>query len=456
MNADELATALEDRSARGIAATVGRLIRSGALDPGDRLPTVREIASQIGVSPTTVGEAWQALAAAGAIESRGRAGTFVRQGSGPHGPERYQRITRGPGVYSHDLSTGIPDPALLPDLDRARSLADQGDLTTNYFDDPVDPGLLTALEDLWPFPAQRITVVDGCLDALDRITSVLVRFGDRVLVENPTFPPLLDLLGDLGAEVVAVDLDEHGPVPDSLAAGLELHPVALFLQPRAHNPTGIAMDEIRAKELAALLADAPDVIVVENDHAAEISAAPLHSLGVSLPDRTVHIHGFSKSHGPDLRLAAIGGSAAVVGAVVSRRRLGPGWSSRILQRLLAAMLTDDATVRAVERARDEYATRRARLASALAVRGVATGGSDGIHLWIPVADEQTALVALASRGIGASPGGPFATGPVEGDHIRVTAGLVADGFDELADMLADAALGPLAINRAPGSAAAAV
>jgi len=285
-------------------------------------------------------------------------------------------------------------------------------------------------------------VVDGCLDALDRITSVLVRFGDRVLVENPTFPPLLDLLGDLGAEIIAVDLDDRGPVTASLAAGLELEPVALFLQPRAHNPTGVALDEVRAKELAVLLAEHPAVVVVENDHGAGISSEPLHSLGVTLADRTVHIHGFSKSHGPDLRLAAIGGSAEVVDAVVSRRRLGPGWSSRILQRLLAAMLADEATVRAVEQARDEYSTRRSRLVEALAERGVVTGGTDGIHLWIPVADEQTALVALASRGIGASPGGPFATGPLAGDHIRVTSGLVADGFDELADMLADAALGP--------------
>jgi len=442
VDAEELSDAIEDRSARGIAATVGRLIRSGALDAGHRLPTVREIATQLGVSPTTVSEAWQALAGAGAIESRGRAGTFVRDGSGPQGPERYQRITRGPGVYSRDLSAGIPDPALLPDLDRARALADQGDLTTNYFDDPVDPGLLAVLHDLWPFTAERITVVDGCLDALDRITSVLVRFGDRVLVENPTFPPLLDLLGDLGAEVVPVELDEHGPIVESLAAGLELGPVALFLQPRAHNPTGVAVDALRAKELCELLVDSPGVVVVENDHGADISAVPLHSLGVTLADRTVHIHGFSKSHGPDLRLAAIGGSAAVIDAVVARRRLGPGWSSRILQRLLAAMLTDAATVHSVEHARNTYAERRARLASALAERGVVTGGTDGIHLWIPVADEQSALVTLASRGIGASPGAPFATGSLRGDHIRITAGLVSGGVEELADMLADAALGP--------------
>ena len=441
VDTDDLVAAIEDRSARGIAATVGRLVRSGAYAPGDRLPTVREVAARIGTSPTTVSEAWQALARAGAIESRGRAGTFVRELGGAHGPERYQRITRGPGAYELDLSTGTPDPALLPDLERAHARSRLGDVTTNYLDETVDPELRAVLLERWPFTPGALTVVDGCLDALDRVSAALVRFGDRVLVEHPTFPPLLDLLGDLGAEVVPVELDGSGPVPASLAAGLELDPVACFLQPRAHNPAGVALDAARARRLAALLREHPGVVVVEDDHGADISTAPAVSLGTELPDRTVHVMGFSKSHGPDLRLAAVGGAAEVVDAVVTRRRLGPGWTSRILQRLLATMLRDEVTTAAVAAARDTYAARRRVVADALAARGVHTGGSDGIHLWVPVHDEQTALVALASRGVGASPGAPFATGPLEQDHIRLTVGLVSDGVEELADAVAQAALG---------------
>ena len=66
-------------------------------------------------------------------------------------------------------------------------------------------------------------------------------------------------------------------------------------------------------------------LVVEDDHANDISPAPLVSVGHWLPARTVHIRSFSKSHGPDLRLAAIGGAGDVVTAVANRRRLGPGW-----------------------------------------------------------------------------------------------------------------------------------
>ena len=73
--ADHLANRITDRTARGIAAAVGRMISDGTLPVGERLPTVRELAKGLGVSPTTVSEAWQSLAAVGAIDARGRQGT---------------------------------------------------------------------------------------------------------------------------------------------------------------------------------------------------------------------------------------------------------------------------------------------------------------------------------------------------------------------------------------------
>ncbi|BDZ64385.1 hypothetical protein GCM10025877_13230 [Agromyces mangrovi Wang et al. 2018] len=67
-----------DRTPRAIAAVLARLINDGDLAPGIRLPTVRELGTALGVSPATISQSWQALARAGLIESRGRAGSFVR------------------------------------------------------------------------------------------------------------------------------------------------------------------------------------------------------------------------------------------------------------------------------------------------------------------------------------------------------------------------------------------
>ena len=66
-----------DTSPRGIAGVIARLVNTGELAVGERLPTVRELARGLGVSPATVSQAWQALSRAGLIESRGRAGSFV-------------------------------------------------------------------------------------------------------------------------------------------------------------------------------------------------------------------------------------------------------------------------------------------------------------------------------------------------------------------------------------------
>ena len=217
--------------------------------------------------------------------------------------------------------------------------------------------------------------------------------------------------------------------------------MAVFVQPRAHNPTGASLSAGRAGELARLLAG-HDLVVVEDDHSGAIAGVELASLGRALPDRVVHIHSFSKSHGPDLRLAALGGATAPIEAVIRRRRLGPSWSSRLLQTVLAAMLTDAGTEARVAKAAATYARRRSGLRAELAARGVDTIDGSGLNLWIPVHDEQVAVVALAARGIGVSPGSPFEVDPAPTPHVRVTVGAVRDGFGELADRLAQAAAQP--------------
>lgn len=435
----DLVDAVDDRTARGIAAAVGRMITDGSLPVGQRLPTVRDLAKALGVSPTTVSEAWQSLSAVGAIDARGRQGTFVRQPTGPATPRRYRRVTEGPGHFALDLSTGTPDPALLPDLGPLLAKVSRQSLTSSYLDHPVLPPLEERLSASWPFPAEAITVVDGAMDALDRVASVIVRLGDRVVVEHPTFPPLLDLLDLLGAEVVGVPLDAEGMRVDALQSALALGATAVFLQPRAHNPTGITMSARRGRQLAAALATS-DAVIVEDDHSGDIASGALVSMGTHLPHRTVHLRSYSKSHGPDLRLAAVGGAGEVVSAVANRRLLGPGWSSRILQSVLLEMLDHAPTQRAVTAARLEYARRRKAVTAVLSERGVGFTGSDGINLWMQVADERSALITLAAQGIGAAPGEPFM---VHGDtpSLRVTVGLVDHDAERVAGMLADAAGG---------------
>jgi DNA-binding transcriptional MocR family regulator len=176
--------------------------------------------------------------------------------------------------------------------------------------------------------------------------------------------------------------------------------------------------------------------VVEDDHSGSISTGADVSLGTWLPDQVVHVRGFSKSHGPDLRIAAVSGPAQILDRVVSRRMLGPGWTSRMLQTILLDLLVEPRSREAVATARLTYARRQSAICSALATHDLELEVPDGINLWLPVADERAALVQLATEGIRAAGGAPFLAVPQGGDHVRVTTGLV----DESAAAAVGAAL----------------
>ncbi|QYF72962.1 PLP-dependent aminotransferase family protein [Cryobacterium sp. PAMC25264] len=433
---------IEQATPAGIAAALGRLISSGRLAPGERLPTVRDLAGLLGVSPATVSHAWQALSSAGLIVSRGRSGTFVREPSRHWLPARTQTLAGHLSDARIDLSRGTPDPLLLPALGPALSRVSQRAMTPSYQALPVIPELLTVLTGSWPYPAEAITVVDGALDAISRSLELVARFGDRVIVEDPGFPPFFDLLDQMGIERLPVAVDAEGIVPDAFQAALALSPAAVILQPRAHNPTGASMSADRAAELARLLGASPraaHTVVIEDDHSGAISTSPDVSLGRWLPERVLHVRSYSKSHGPDLRIAALGGPAALVDRIVARRMLGPGWTSRMLQTILHELLTDGASMAQVNEARHVYFARQKALADALTGFGLPLARADGINAWVPVADERDAIVRLAASGIRVAGGIPFLASERPESFIRVTAGALPDDVLPVARAIAAAA-----------------
>ncbi|TAJ48938.1 MAG: aminotransferase class I/II-fold pyridoxal phosphate-dependent enzyme [Herbiconiux sp.] len=439
---DQIVSAVEHRTPEGIAAAISRLIRSGALSAGDRLPTVRDVAATLGVSPATVSNAWQALSGVGLITSRGRAGSYVLQAATPWMPPHFGELAGSHVVARLDLSSGTPDPELLPDLRAAFTKLPARADTASYLSSPVLPELELQLRASWPYPVASLTIVDGALDAISRALETLVRFGDRVVVENPGFPPFFDLLDHFGVERIPVSLDGAGMRPDSLDRALRMAPAAIILQPRAQNPTGISMTEERARELARVVranSHLGDPVIIEDDHSGEISNSAAHSLGTWLPNRTLHVRSYGKSHGPDLRIAALGGPEALIDRIVARRLLGPGWTSRMLQTILYELLTANASVSTIHDARRIYQARQRMLSEALVAHGLAHTPSDGINTWIPVADEKAAIVTLAASGIRAAAGSSFWAAPGGASFLRVTAGRVSDDFDLVGGLLASAA-----------------
>jgi DNA-binding transcriptional MocR family regulator len=436
-----LVDVIDDRSARGIAAAVGRLISSGEIRPGTRLPTVRELASALGTSPARVDVAWRALAGNGVVETQGRRGSFARTAPQPAAPTRWWGLAAPVNQFKLDLSTGAPDQSLLPHLDAAVSRSAERLSLSGYDGQPVVPELEQILRARWrpQGEPERLAVVNGALDAIEKLLAVTVRFGDRVLVEEPGYPPIFDLVDAAGAEPVPVRVDAGGITAAALREALGTKPSALILQPTAQNPAGVTMPAARVRELAKTLLPARDITIIEDDHSADITGGRHVTFARHLPDRTVRVQSFSKSHGPDLRLAAVGGPGRVLDPLIARRALGSGWTSRLVQKLLLVMLRDPLTVAEVRHARSVYAERRKRLVAELDRLGITTTGTDGINMWVSVTREREAVHALASQGISVAPGAPFFLHPNPPAFVRVTCGRVVEGYAELAVAIAGAA-----------------
>lgn len=432
-----LAAQIEEASAAGIAATVSRLIRDGTLQPGAKLPTVRELAPRLHVGPGTVSAAWRALREQRFVEGGGRAGMRVVNTVGGPSPMRYTNITRYWSKDTLNLSRAVPDPALLPDLGRALQHALDDPLLHSYEVEPISESLRAAAEASWPFRAEAWMCSRGGYDGLLGLIATSVVTGETVAVEEPATPRLLDILDHVGARVLAVPVDEQGPVPSHLAEALTHKPVAFIYEPRNSAWAGATVTAQRQAELAALLEDR-DLLIIEDDAWGSLSPEPYHGVGALLPEKTVFVRSYSKSHSPDLRIAVLGGAAGPVERVRVFRHFGDGWTSRILQNALAWMLTDPASQEAVVHAAEVYTERRQRFAALLRERGLEVHGGDNLALWVPVRSEVQAMLVMASHGIatiGVSSSyarrGPQGVRVVTANHI--------EHLEQVADVIALAA-----------------
>jgi DNA-binding transcriptional MocR family regulator len=419
--------------AESIAANIEKGISAGALGPGDALPPVRELAARLGVNANTAAAAYRLLRDRGAVETSGRRGTRVR-----HRPATSPRSLLGLDipVGVRDLSTGNPDPALLPIAAVLQHYSNRRPVL--YGEPAMSPELIeharaTLAAD--GVPADHLAVTSGALDGIERALTAHLRPGDRVAVEDPGWANLLDLLAALGLSVEPVRVDDDGPLVADVARALDRGVRALIVTTRAQNPSGAALSALRAGELRRLLAGR-DVLVVEDDHCAGISGVPLHSLaGASGP--WAFVRSASKAYGPDLRVAVLAGDQRTVERVHGRLRLGPGWVSHLLQDLAVRLWSDEAAARLVHQAEQRYTTSRTRLRGALADRGVTACGRSGLNVWIPVPDETVAITRLINAGWAAAPGTRFRIGTPPG--IRVTIADLADSeIDPLAESIADA------------------
>ncbi len=406
---------IKQPSAVKIALGIEAAIRDGALRSGQRLATVRGLADLLEVSPATVAAAYRRLKLRGIVVTAGRRGTRVSHR--PLHPSRRRQV--GPRG-TRNLFDGNPDPALLPVI---APILRRIDPSPRLYGEPPHHGDLIKLvrRELVAsgVAAGELCVTNGAIDAIDRLLAEHLRPGDRVAVEDPGFTGILDLVMSRGLSLVPVEIDEEGPMPERLQRACAEGARAFIVTPRVQSPTGAALSEARARELRRVLRTAPDLLVIEDDHANRIADTPLYCLHDPKRARWAHVHSFSKSINPDLRMALMTGDDHTMARVQDRLIIGERWVSHLLQRIAYALLSDAGVRRHLRRAAVTYTRRRKALLEALRGAGFSPWGRSGYNVWVPVAEETSTVQALAAAGWAVSAGERFRLGSPPA--IRITA-----------------------------------
>lgn len=414
---------------------VERRVSDGDLGPGDRLPSSRALARELGVAPNTVAAAYRRLRERGVVTGRGRQGTIVAASTpvaaAPHAVLPSDII---------DAASGNPDMSLVPQptADMMRAAREPA---VRYGDAMVTPelheaGIAWLGED--GLRVERVTVASGAMDAIERILQAQCSIGDRVAVEDPGHGPVHRIVAALGLVAVPMQLDEHGVLPAELSHALGLGVQVVVLTPRAHNPTGAAFDAKRSEALRELLAGHPETLVVEDDHAGPVAGIAVHYVHTDSSlrqPRWAIVRSVAKSLGPDARLALVAGDAETLDRIEGRLQLGAGWVSQFLQRIVAAQLRDPRTSDAIGKAAEHYRDRRERMITRLADRGIAAYGRSGFQVWIPVSNEAAVVAAVQASGfaIRSSSGYRLTSSPA----VRVTVcALRDDQIDCIVDAVA--------------------
>jgi DNA-binding transcriptional MocR family regulator len=394
---------IKGASAAEVVESIEEAVADGMLAPGAPLPSIRRLAVELGLSPVTVAAAIAELRRRGVVVSEPRRGSRI--GERPPLGSRRAPLPIPPGA--RDLAQGNPDPQLLPDLKRALAGTN---LPLRLYGEAASLPELAELarerlaEDA--IAAERVCIVNGALDGIERVLDVHLRPGDRVAVENPGYAALFDLLRARGLALEAVAVDERGMRPDALRDALARGAGAAILTPRGQNPTGAALDAERAAALREALEVAPHALVIEDDHLGEVAGSPLHTVAAGR-ERWAAVRSVAKALGPDLRLAALAGDSRTLVRVEGRQQCGPGWVSYILQRLVLGLWRDPHVRELTERACATYGTRRGYLLQALEREGVEARAASGLNVWLGVEDETGVVAALAQRGWVVAPGAPY-------------------------------------------------
>ena len=434
-----------------------RSIETGALAPGAKLPTTRDLHRRLGVSRGAAVAAFEMLIADGFAEARVGAGTFVaalvprlvdppsRVASSPDRAEPSAPPLPGAlGGVSPDERTLRTFRSLV-----ARRLTFPAPDLFGYGDPRGDPALRAEVAAYLRTArgvrcgAEDVIVTAGAQQGLDLFVRAALAPGETVWIEDPCYPMALAAFRGAGLTVVGVPVDAEGLDP---ARGEARAPRAraVHVTPSHQFPMGVTMT-LRRRLALIDWARRAEAWIVEDDYDSEFRwvGAPLAALqGIDDGGRVVYLGTFSKALFPGLRIGYLVAPPGLAERILDVRRRSDHFPATVFAGALATLMREGHYAAHIRRARRRIAAAREALIGGLAEAGLAIRPPDqGLHLVAPLADgvsDVAILPRLQAAGLGARALSPMG---IDGGRSGLVIGF--SGFPPEALRDAARAIGPV-------------
>lgn len=420
--------------AERLAAAIAADVASGRLAEGDRLPTQRALAKQLGVTTGTVNRGYAIAVRAGLLSAEVGRGTFVSRSSTPaiHDAS-LAREAAGAIELGLNYPAGVEaEDALRDTLARlARREPGAGLLATVPY---AGVAAHRAAGAQW---LRRVGVVVDADDVLmctsvqhglAAILAALTSPGDVVLTEHLTGPGLKALAALHHLRLVPVDGDDEGLLPDALASACRTTGArVLYTMPTLHTPTTLTMPDARRRAIADVLR-AQGLTAIEDDAWGFLAGGRVTPLRTMAPDHVAYVTSVSKSLAPGLRVGYLVVPEPLRRAVTTC--LGTlTWSSPLLGAVVSEWITDGTASAIVER-RVRTARALRQLAETILGPAVVPSTFPTFHVWLPLADPwrvETFVAHAGALGVSLIGTDAFVPGRAPTPHaIRVCTGTEAD------------------------------
>jgi len=423
---------------RQVYSALRQAILTGTFHAGDRLPSTRDLAEQLGISRTVIVLAYDQLLAEGFVVGRSGSGTYVPEGltaGPPAGSEKTATLRlsrfgaraaalgtelvvfpqRRTTLLRYDFAYGRSDVECFP-FELWRRILQRRARKARIRE--LDYGPATGSEALREAicahlrrsravvcdPSQVI-IVNGSQQALYLISRVLIEPGDRVVIEEPSYQGTTELLRAAGARLHPSAVDGDGLDPTSLPADGRL----AFVTPSHQFPTGAILPLARRQKLLQW-AKRANAVVVEDDYDGEFryEGKPLESLqGLDSEGRVIYVGTFSRTIFSALRLGYLIVPKSLLQAFTSAKWLCDRHTATLEQATLAEFITTGMYERHLRRVRRRNAASRQALLEAvqrhLRERVKISGEGAGAHIVLWPGKriaEDVAIGAAAARGVG--------------------------------------------------------